>query len=208
MSPAINNLEAGNASLTTAELHVGNSVNGYEEALAKQYAHQAKMAQSEWIMRGSIRRGNKLSIKSLEGCWILYSPEYLIMLSRSRLRRGTYSDYTTGTLDIRVKSVFRLRDFQEADPSSRCYASLQLYGELCLDGRGTFHWAPPHLNLATGEGEEESMLMGEKGVLVPFFVTFLGLGRMKMRVLSRSLDKEHGDDEFLTIWAVHESVHN
>ena len=51
------------------------------------------------------------------------------------------------------------------------------------------------------------MLMGDKGLLVPLFVTFLGLGRMKMRVLSRSLDKEHGGDEDLTIWAVHESVH-
>jgi len=72
MSPAINNLEAGNASPTTAELYVRNSVNGYEEALAKQHAHQARMAQSEWIMRGSIRKGRELSIKSLEGRWILY----------------------------------------------------------------------------------------------------------------------------------------
>jgi len=126
------------------------------------------------------------------------------MLYRSRLGRGTYSDYTTGILDIQIKSVLRLCDFQEADPS---YTSFQLYGELCLDGRRTLHWAPPHLNLATGEGEEESMLMGEKGLLVPLFVTFLGLGRMKMRVLSRSLDKEHGGDEDLTIWAVHEFVH-
>ena len=123
MSPAINNLEADNESLTTAELHVGNSVDGYEEALAKQYAHQAKMAQSEWIIRGSIRKGRKLSIKSLEGHWILYSPEYLIMLYRSRPRRGTYSDYTTGTLDVQVKSVLRLCDFQEADPGFPYYTS-------------------------------------------------------------------------------------
>ncbi|KAI4610731.1 hypothetical protein J4E83_008345 [Alternaria metachromatica] len=63
--PAINNLEAGNASLTTAELNVGNSVNGYEEALAKQYAHQAKMAQSEWIMRGSIRRDHASDVERI-----------------------------------------------------------------------------------------------------------------------------------------------